>query len=68
MNDTIALAMQKYLMSFALTGDPNAQAIVKMPIYGQQDLILDLNVTGIVPIKDPNANSRCDWWQKALYY
>lgn len=67
-NDTIALVMQKYLMSFALTGDPNAQAIVKMPIYGLQDLILDLNVTGIVPIEDPNANSRCDWWQKALYY
>jgi len=55
-------------MSFVLTGDPNAQATVKMPIYGQQDLILDLNVTGIVPIEDTNANTRCDWWQKALYY
>lgn len=67
-NDTIALAMQKYLMSFVLTGDPNAQATVKMPIYSQQNLILDLNLTGIVQIQDPNANFRCDWWQKALYY
>lgn len=67
-NDTIALAMQKYLMSFVLTRDPNTQATVKMPVYGQQNLILDLNVTGITTIKDPNANPRCDWWQKALYY
>jgi carboxylesterase type B len=67
-NDTIALAMQKYLMSFVLTGDPNTQATVKMPVYGQQNLILDLNVTGITTIEDPNANPRCDWWQKALYY
>jgi cholinesterase len=67
-NDTIALAMQKYLMSFVLTGDPNVNATVEIPEYGEGSLVLDLNVTGIIPIKDPNANPRCDWWQKALYY
>jgi carboxylesterase type B len=67
-NDTIALAMQGYFVSFAITGQPNLQAMVDMPTYGSEGTILDFNVTGITPLKDPNANVRCDWWQKALYY
>jgi carboxylesterase type B len=67
-NDTIAITMQKYIMSFVLTGDPNTNASIKLPVYGQQNQILDLNVTGITTITDPNANPRCNWWQKALYF
>jgi cholinesterase len=67
-NTTIALAMQKYLMSFALNGQPNSQAEIPIPVYGEQNQILDLNIMGIKSIGDPNANVRCDWWQKALYY
>lgn len=67
-NETIALAMQKYILSFVMTGEPNRDALVKMPIYGNGNIILDFNVTGISPIRDPNANLRCDWWQKGIYY
>ncbi|KAK5997078.1 Carboxylesterase patB [Cladobotryum mycophilum] len=67
-NETIALAIQNHILSFAISGQPNIGANVKMPVYGQGDLILDFNVTGITTIKDPNANERCAWWQKALYY
>jgi carboxylesterase type B len=67
-NDTIAVTLQKFLMSFALNGNPNTNATVLLPEYGDQGSILDLNVTGVVPIKDPNDNIRCDWWQKGLYY
>lgn len=67
-NGTIAEAMQSYILSFAITGDPNRNAVVKMPIYGKQNKILDFNVTGIQELADPNENNRCGWWQKALYY
>ncbi|EHK21879.1 uncharacterized protein TRIVIDRAFT_151632 [Trichoderma virens Gv29-8] len=67
-NETIANAMQSYILSFAITGDPNRNALVKMPIYGERNQILDLNVTGIQQITDPNNNERCRWWQKALFY
>jgi cholinesterase len=67
-NDTIAITMQKFILSFVLTGDPNTNASIKLPAYGQQNQILDLNVTGITTITDLNANPRCDWWQKSLYY
>ncbi|POR37838.1 Carboxylic ester hydrolase [Tolypocladium paradoxum] len=67
-NDTIALALQNYILSFAINGQPNNNASTRMPIYGEENFILDLNVTGISIIGDPNANDRCSWWQKSLYY
>ena len=67
-NDTIALSMQRYLTTFAITGQPNRQNLPQIPLYGSNNQILDLNVTGMVPISDPDANERCEWWQKALYF
>lgn len=67
-NDTIATAMQGYFTSFALTGNPNRNGRVGIPEYRAGELILDLNVTGFTVVKDPNANERCVWWQKALYF
>ncbi|KAF4948038.1 hypothetical protein FGADI_9929 [Fusarium gaditjirri] len=64
----IALALQSYLVSFAISGQPNLHSHIDIPVYGDKEKILDFNVTGIRTIKDPNTNERCDWWQKALYY
>lgn len=67
-NATIALLMQRYLTRFALTGNPNGGADTALPVYGLSGQILDLNVTGLEKISDPNDNDRCRWWQKSLYY
>ncbi|KAI9763169.1 MAG: hypothetical protein M1840_000881 [Geoglossum simile] len=68
MNDTIALTMQRYITTFAITGQPNRPSLPYIPLYGSDNQILDLNVTDIMPIPDPEANERCEWWQKALYF
>ncbi|OAL40293.1 hypothetical protein AYO20_00029 [Fonsecaea nubica] len=77
-NATIALFMQRVLTRFALTGNPNrendAASTTTMPAYFSHQTtsgagqILDLNVTGLNVIADPNDNDRCLWWQKSLYY
>ena len=72
-NDSVATEFQQFLTSFAETGDPNARPLAKgvplFPLYsGATTDIVDLEGTGIGIIKDPTANARCAWWQKALYY
>jgi carboxylesterase type B len=67
-NGTIALAMQSYITTFAMTGQPNQPSLPQIPLYGSNNQILDFNVTGITTISDPEANERCEWWQKALYF
>ncbi|KIX92895.1 uncharacterized protein Z520_11371 [Fonsecaea multimorphosa CBS 102226] len=75
-NATIALLMQRALTRFALTGKPNRKGDAvgtTMPVYqgtstAAAGKILDMNVTGLTVIADPNDNDRCRWWQKSLYY
>lgn len=64
----IAIAMQEYITRFAETGNPNEKGVPFFPMYGGNDTVQVLNVTGISQARDPVANARCDWWQKALYY
>ncbi|MCJ1344838.1 hypothetical protein MMC31_003041 [Peltigera leucophlebia] len=64
----IAEALQKYIVSFTATGVPSGQNLPVFPQWGKDKNLLDLNVTGISVVKDDTVNSRCDWWQKALYY
>ncbi|KAH6986730.1 hypothetical protein EDB80DRAFT_756458 [Ilyonectria destructans] len=66
---SVALILQRYLASFALTGNPNMQAVLEMPVYDPQGLLLEFNSTyGLDIIPDPSINRRCEWWQKALYF
>ncbi|KIW97969.1 uncharacterized protein Z519_01553 [Cladophialophora bantiana CBS 173.52] len=68
-NATIALLMQRFFTRFALSGDPNRKGdAVTIPVYQPSREILDLNVTGLDVVPDPNDNARCRWWQKSLYY
>ncbi|MCJ1356216.1 MAG: hypothetical protein MMC33_006210 [Icmadophila ericetorum] len=67
-NDTVAIALQEYITSFVETGTPSAPHILKFPMYGSNSQIIDLGTTKISQIMDDVIGSRCEWWQKALYY
>jgi carboxylesterase type B len=66
--DKVARAMQQYITDFVQTGAPNGNGVPQFNMYGTSANEQDLNVTGFMPMRDPTANARCVWWQKALYY
>jgi acetylcholinesterase len=66
--DKIAKAMQQYITDFAQKGAPNGAGVPTFNMYGPSANEENLNVTGFMPMRDPTANARCLWWQKALYY
>ena len=68
-NATVAKALQDYLTSFAMKGTPNEKGVPYFPMYGANSTILNIAGTDLgATLVDTVANSRCDWWQKALYY
>lgn len=68
-NTTVALAMQNFFTSFAMTGRPVGQpGIPVFSMYGPNATVINLNLTSITQSMDTAANARCAWWQKALYY
>lgn len=66
-NRTVAIALQDFIASFAEDGRPSADGIPQFNMYGEDAGVLKLNITGIMEVRDSNANARCAWWQKALY-
>ncbi|MCJ1410086.1 hypothetical protein MMC19_004171 [Ptychographa xylographoides] len=68
LNDTIAIALQEYITSFAINGVPSGPGIPMFPMYGAGAEEINLNATTISEMVDSNANARCLWWQKALYF
>lgn len=69
-NATVAVAMQKYLLSFVLTGNPNTEwADDKLfwPKYGNDTNTLVFNSTFYLE-EDDLANDKCLHWNKALWY
>ena len=70
-NATIAIAMQKYLLSFVLTGDPNGRwtnETTYWPRYGSSATEMVFNTTAFTTQSDDLANQRCLFWNKALWY
>jgi len=67
-NPQIAVALQEYLTSFAIHGVPSGPGIPLFPMYGANATEINLGATTIAEMRDPTANERCKWWQKALYY
>lgn len=66
-----ALKMQKYLMSFVLTGNPNtlwSEDKLEWPLYseGAQDLVL--NTTAFYLQASDLANDKVAFWNKAIWY
>ena len=68
LNDSIAIALQEYITSFAISGVPSRAGSPTFPTYGDDAQILNFNTTEINIITDPNNNPRCLFWQKALYF
>lgn len=71
-NERVALTLQDFIASFVITGSPNngpaASSNPWFPAYGTNASVLTLNETNLGALHiDPQANSRCDWWQKAFY-
>lgn len=66
----LASIAKNAVAGFVNNGSPDKSPIsdITIPAYGQNDLILNLLVNASSIIRDPTANERCDWWQKALYY
>lgn len=70
--EDVALTLQDYIASFTITGSPNNRTVADLhpvfPAYGDDAFVLVLNDTNMGEvITDPQANTRCDWWQKSLY-
>ncbi|MCJ1251242.1 hypothetical protein MMC30_008473 [Trapelia coarctata] len=67
-NSTVAIALQEYITSFAIKGVPSGPGIPMFPLYGTNATEINLSATSISEMRDPTSNSRCLWWQKALYF
>ena len=50
-----------------ITASGNIQGVPKFVMYGEDAQVVDLDLSSITEIRDPVANERCDWWQKAFY-
>ncbi|KAI3554927.1 esterase [Colletotrichum abscissum] len=72
-NATVAVMMQKYLMSFVLTGNPNTmwpEDKIEWPQYGSSSAAgtqLVFNTTFYLE-EDDLANAQAKFWNKALWY
>lgn len=66
-NPRIAIALQEYITSFAMDGNPNERGVPFFPMYGNDATVQELSATGIDQLRDPTANARCVWWQKGLF-
>lgn len=67
-NATIATAFQDYIINFAIHGDPNGDGLPVFPRYGNGSLMLNISSVGFdTQVRDAAANTRCGWWQQALY-
>jgi carboxylesterase type B len=68
-NGTVAQVFQRYLTNFAITGKPTAQGYRDFAIYGQNDTVTNIALTGLgTQLRDPGAVPQCEFWNKAPYY
>jgi carboxylesterase type B len=65
-NTTVAVALQDWITSFAITGKPQADGVMEFKLYGDDANVMELDLDGIDSVMDRNANERCKWWQKGL--
>lgn len=66
-----AIKMQKYLMSFVLTGNPNtmwAEDKLEWPLYNESNYDLVFNTTDFYTQFSNLENAKTAFWNKALWY
>jgi carboxylesterase type B len=60
----VAMQLQRYLTSFAMTGVPTSAEL-----YNKGGMVTNVNTTELgTKIEDPAARSQCTFWQEAPYY
>ncbi|KAM0511442.1 hypothetical protein ACHAPE_009881 [Trichoderma viride] len=65
----VSSVLKSLIGGFVSHGSPNKSPTgLTAPPYGHDSSILNILVNASSVIRDPTANKRCDWWQKALYY
>ncbi|UKZ97137.1 uncharacterized protein TrAFT101_011905 [Trichoderma asperellum] len=65
----VSSILKNIVAGFVNNGSPNKPPTgITTPSYGRDNSILNILVNASSVIRDPTANRRCDWWQKALYY
>ncbi|EGZ09276.1 hypothetical protein PHYSODRAFT_249908 [Phytophthora sojae] len=71
-NATVAVMMQKYLLSFVLTGNPNtmwADDKIYWPLYNESSVGTQIVFNDTFAVADDNlANAKSLFWNKALWY
>lgn len=66
-NGTVARAIQDYITTFAITGDPNHAGLPALAEYDGTSL-LRLSREGFDVVADPTDNERCAYWKDAPYW
>lgn len=65
---TVAVAFQRYLISFAMTGKPTALGFEVFIPYGNNATASNIGVGQLgAHIRDPAAREQCKFWQAAPY-
>ncbi|KAG1712350.1 hypothetical protein DVH05_000097 [Phytophthora capsici] len=71
-NSTIAVAMQKYLVSFVLTGNPNSvrpEDNIYWPMFNESSVGTQIVFNDTFTVADDDlANAKSLFWNKALWY
>ncbi|KAG7382992.1 hypothetical protein PHYPSEUDO_004171 [Phytophthora pseudosyringae] len=71
-NGTIAVAMQKYLLSFVLTGNPNSvwsEDNIYWPMFNESSAGTQIVFNDTFTVADDDlANAKSLFWNKALWY
>lgn len=67
-NSTVADILQKYLISFIKTGDPNVKypGLLNWPRYGN-GVEININQTFIDLMPTDLNTTQCQWWVQGLY-
>lgn len=62
-NETVAYALQDYIISFTVQGVPESpvDGLQGFPSYGEDATVVSLSPSSIGPVRDPTANERCRW-------
>lgn len=66
----VATTLQKYVVNFVLTGNPNKDkmSLAPWPTFGQRAAAINFTETGISQTTSDSENSRCAFWNQADYY
>ena len=71
-HEETAFALQDYIINFVRRGSPNSVAAKTQqpwfPPYGVNATVFNMSNATLGELAiDPDANSRCNWWQNAYY-